>query len=262
MQQAVQEEVVRMAEPAQLLDVVAELDEGDREHLTASLVDAHFISEDRRPFLEDAVRPGGYADKLNQAIRFINVARRHVWVALAIPFVELILSWTLMALLHQGSVLFTWMEIDACLQLGLVMLVYMAGKSLAPAWRELQADPISVVGRFQHSDRDASLIDKVSVALPGIDPEGFRHGVNCGIAALLVVAFGAVWAVFGILQWLASVALGTVGIILLCSFLFIGLRLAIVTAVGIVFLQFTKKLATLRSGAQRPPELAGAHSGG
>ena len=48
----------------QLLEVVANLPQAEREHFADALVRAQFVPDDQRSLLGDAVRPGGYVDTL------------------------------------------------------------------------------------------------------------------------------------------------------------------------------------------------------
>merc|ERR1719310_2467460 len=73
-------EVVKLAQPQQLLDVVSELDVGEREQLTETLVEAHVVPEEQRGVLEEAVRPGGYADKISIVVDYLGKAQQYSWV--------------------------------------------------------------------------------------------------------------------------------------------------------------------------------------
>lgn len=261
MQQAVQEEVVKMAQPQQLLDVVAQLDEGDREHLSEALVEARVIPEDRRPFLEEAVRPGGYADKLIEALHYVAVARKYAWIAIVMPLVEFIISGVL-GLAAGDSILITWLRMDALLALVVAGTGYCCAVTLAPVYRELQEDPMGVMQRFQVDDPHEGLNEKVAKALPGVEAETWRNGGILACVSLLGIALGAVWAVIGIPEFLAALAFGTNGGVLLVSLVFIGARLGIIVAVVMLLYHVMDETLALRSRSHwRPSETPRAGDG-
>merc|ERR1719198_1356950 len=92
MAQAAQGEAHRLIQPQQLLDVVAELDPSEREQLTEALVEARVVPEEQRGVLEEAVRPGGYADKLGGALTVAAKAREYAWVFIVLPVAEFLIA--------------------------------------------------------------------------------------------------------------------------------------------------------------------------
>eukprot|EP00927_Polykrikos_kofoidii_P029767 TRINITY_DN25676_c0_g1_i1.p1 TRINITY_DN25676_c0_g1~~TRINITY_DN25676_c0_g1_i1.p1 ORF type:complete len:481 (-),score=81.74 TRINITY_DN25676_c0_g1_i1:102-1544(-) len=233
--QVAQTEAVRLAQPSQLLDIVSELNEREREQLTEALVEAHVVPEEQRGVLEEAVRPGGYADKLSVTLDWVAKAREHIWVVAALPLGELLVG-MLLGLLSCGTPLISWLRYDAVFALGAAGALYFTGHTLSPVYAKLAADPIGAVQRWQSTTEVRTWAVRLETAVPGVEIETYRLGaIGLGLSIVLVLV-GAVWAVIGLLELLASSFFGCNGFIVFVCLLLIVLRFGVV--VGIVLLVF------------------------
>jgi len=236
MAQVAQGEAVRLMEPQQLLDVVSELDQGERQQLTEALVEAHVVPEEQRGVLEEAVRPGGYVDQLGRILACVNKARKYAWVFVAIPVIEFFLA-VCLVYLSCGTPLVSWLRFDALLALGVAGAVYFTGHTLAPAYRKLNADPVGAVQRWQSMQQERRWRVKLEATVPGVSFDTYRAGA-AGIAVLaLLVLLGAVWAVIGALELLATLLMGCSSLTTLVCTVFVGARfgLLVVLLLGLYY---------------------------
>eukprot|EP00929_Paragymnodinium_shiwhaense_P043882 TRINITY_DN22533_c0_g1_i1.p1 TRINITY_DN22533_c0_g1~~TRINITY_DN22533_c0_g1_i1.p1 ORF type:complete len:497 (-),score=116.27 TRINITY_DN22533_c0_g1_i1:276-1766(-) len=248
--QVAQHEVAHLAQPQQLLDVVSELNADEREQLTETLVEAHVVPEEQRGVLEEAVRPGGYADKLALAMAWLERAKSYAWVALALPGAELVIG-ILTGSLSCGAPLAAWLRYDGVVALCGAGAMAFSAHTLAPVYQTLSADPIGVVQRWQTAPESYSWKTRLSVAVPGTQFELYRTGAIGVIAAVAFVILGAVGAVIALFEWLASLALGCNGLVLLVGLAFIVLRLGLVVAMVLLLFFVLDELQKHRSRAPR-----------
>jgi len=224
-----QKEGVRLIQPQQLIDVVAELAPEEREKLTEVLVDAHVVPEEQRGVLEEAVRPGGYADKLSSFLRLMDTVCEYHWAFVALPVAEMFLAFALGALPCRTP-LVSWLRFDSILALLVAGAVYCTGHTLAPVYEKLSADPVGAVQRWQTVAEDRDMRTRLETAVPGVDFETYRDAGIGFLVCLALVLVGAVWAAIGMLELLATTFLGCTGFTLLVCIFFIGLRIGIVLA--------------------------------
>jgi len=227
MAQAAQGEAQRLIQPQQLLDVVSELNPNEREQLTEALVEARVVPEEQRGVLEEAVRPGGYADKLGGALRMANQAQRYAWVFIVIPIVEFVLA-LIFGYFACGTPLVAWLRFDALLALCMAGAVYFTGHTLAPVYQKLNEDPVGAVQRWQSVADVPSWKVRLETAVPGVDFETYRAGAAGLAATVILILVGAVWAVVGVLELLATVIMGCSVVTTFFCVIFIGMRFACV----------------------------------
>jgi len=248
--QAAQSEVSVFAQPQQLLDVVSELDEVEREQLTEALVEAHVVPEEQRGVLEEAVRPGGYADKLALAVSWLATLRQHIWVVGAIPLVELLLA-VLLGSLPCNSPVLSWLRYDAVVALGAAGAIIFAGNTLAPVYAIISQDPVGVVQRWQTSPESSTWKSRLLAAVPGTQFETYRTGaIGVGIAVACVL-LGAIGALVALIEWLAALALGCNALTLFVSLLFIVFRCGLVVLMVLLLYNLLDEIAKHRSRAPR-----------
>merc|ERR1719267_486012 len=144
MAQVAQRDAHSLIQPQQLLDVVAELEPGEREQLTEALVEARVVPEEQRGVLEEAVRPGGYADKLAGALGLASKAQQYAWVFFALPAAEFLLA-LIFDHLSCGTPLVAWLRGDAVLALCVAGAAYFSGTTLSPVYQSLNADLVGAV---------------------------------------------------------------------------------------------------------------------
>eukprot|EP00403_Amphidinium_massartii_P014102 CAMPEP_0178416662 /NCGR_PEP_ID=MMETSP0689_2-20121128/24178_1 /TAXON_ID=160604 /ORGANISM="Amphidinium massartii, Strain CS-259" /LENGTH=459 /DNA_ID=CAMNT_0020038011 /DNA_START=44 /DNA_END=1419 /DNA_ORIENTATION=+ len=237
--QTAQREATRVVQPKQLLDVVTELNANEREQLTSALVEAHVVPEGQRGVLEEAVRPGGYADKLASALEFGSKLRPYAWIAVVLPVVEFGLA-MILGLLPCGVQMVAWLRADSLLMLFFVIAGLCTAHIFAPVYEKLQADPFGTVQRWQSSAEDIhkakSLRLRLQVAVPDVPFDTYRYtALGCALCAVLVV-LGALWAVVGVFYVLGAMALGCNPLTLIVCILFVTLRFALI--IGMVLLLF------------------------
>jgi len=229
MAQAARGEAHTLIQPQQLLDVVSELNPGEREQLTEALVEARVVPEEQRGVLEEAVRPGGYADKLGAALTLAAKAREYAWVFIVLPVIEFV---TALILDHYGcgTPLVGWLRFDALLALCVAGAVYFIGHTFAPVYAILKEDPVGAVQRWQSVAQVRSWKTRLETTVPGVEFDTYQAG-GLGLAVLvLLIVIGAVWAIIGVLELLATVFLGCTFVTTIFSFLFIFIRFGCLVA--------------------------------
>jgi len=237
----VRSEAVCLAEPQQLADTVAELRPDEREQLTDTLVEVKVVPEEQRGLLQEAVRPGGYADRLASALRLLGRARKKMWIFALLPAAELLLA-ILLGALPCGTPLLAWLRGDSILALGQVCCLYFAYYTLAPAYKQVQFDLVGALHRWRVAANEPDVWERLDKAVPGVDRDVWRTGGACILAFVLLSVLGILWLVLGALEILGTVAYGCSSAILFVCNVLIGLRL-IVAATLLVFLVLRLQLA-------------------
>jgi len=222
--QAAQREAMTQVQPQHLLDVVTQLNEHEREELTEVLVEAQVVPEEQRGLLEEAVRPGGYADKLSMALGWASLARKYVWVFVALPIVEFALSMVFGLMFECGTPLPSWLQFDSALALFVAGSIFFTGVVLQPVYEKLREDPHGAVHRWHQVSEGRSFRTKLERAVPGVDFEAYRWGAIGVFAIVFLVLVGVFWAVIGVFELLATLVLGCNVATLIMCMLFIGLR--------------------------------------
>jgi len=229
MAQAAQGQAHKLIQPQQLLDVVAELKPEERERLTEALVEAHVVPEEQRGVLEEAVRPGGYADKLAGALGLAATAQQYAWVFVVLPIVEFVLS-LIFGYMKCGTPLVAWLRFDSLLALCVAGAAYFTGHTLAPVYQKLKEDPMGAVQRWQSVQDVRSWKTRLETAVPGVEFDTYRAGAAGLAASVLLVLIGAVWAVIGVLELLATVVFQCAFVTWFFCSTFIAMRFASVVA--------------------------------
>jgi hypothetical protein len=229
MAQAAQGQAHKLMQPQQLLDVVAELRPEEREQLTEALVEAHVVPEEQRGVLEEAVRPGGYADKLAGVLNLAAKVQQYAWVFVALPAFEFVLS-LIFSYMSCGTPLVAWLRFDSLLALCVAGAAFFTGHTLAPVYQKLKEDPMGAVQRWQSVQDVRSWKARLETAVPGVDFETYRAGAFGLAASVLLILIGAVWAVIGVLELLATMVFQCAFLTTVFCIIFIGMRFACVVA--------------------------------
>jgi hypothetical protein len=229
MAQAAQGEAHRLIQPQQLLDVVAELNPNERQQLTEALVEARVVPEEQRGVLEEAVRPGGYTDKLAGALGLAAKAQTYGWVFVALPVLEFVLA-LIFDHLSCGTPLVAWLRFDALLALCVAGAAYFTGHTLAPVYQTLNQDPVGAVQRWQTVADQRSWKIRLETAVPGVQFETYRIGAIGLIVMVVLILIGAVWAVIGVLELLATAVFSCAVATTFFCIIFIGMRFGCVVA--------------------------------
>lgn len=250
--QAVQSEAIHVVQPQQLLDVVHELNPQEREQLTEALVDAKVVPEEQRGVLEEAVRPGGYADKLGTALAMATTASEYKWVAVALPATELLLA-LILGFFPCGVSLVFWLQLDGILALLGAGAVFFSSHTLGPAYEKLREDPVGAVQRWQTNGNAGGLRARMQAAIPSVEFESYHPQGAIGVAAVVIlVLIGGVWAVVGVFELLGTAVFGCSTLTLFCCIVFIGLRFGILVC---LFLLLYYVLDEIQKHRSRPVTL-------
>lgn len=250
--QAAQSEAVHVVQPQQLLGIVHELNPQEREQLTELMVDARVVPEEQRGVLEEAVRPGGYADKLGTALAMATAASEYKWVAVALPVAELVIA-LILGMFPCGVSLVFWLQLDGSLSLAGAGAVFFASHTLGPVYEKLREDPVGAVQRWQTMEQTRSWRTKLERAVPGVEFDSYHPWGAIGIAVtVFLVLVGGVWAVVGVLELLGTMAFGCSTLTLFFCIVFIGLRFGILVC---LFLLFYYVLDEIQKHRSRPVTL-------
>lgn len=225
--QVAQKEAVHVVQPQQLLDVVHELNPQEREQLTEALVEARVVPEDQRGVLEEAVKPGGYADKLGTVFAMANTASEYKWVAVALPAAELLIG-LIVGFFSCGVGLVFWLQLDGILALMGAGAIFFSAHTLGPVYEKLREDPVGAVQRWQTVDQSRGFRARFETTIPGVDFDSYHPQGLIGVVAMVVlVLIGAVWAVVGVVELLGTMVFGCSTLTLFFCIVFIGLRFGI-----------------------------------
>eukprot|EP00930_Biecheleria_cincta_P091606 TRINITY_DN81207_c0_g1_i1.p1 TRINITY_DN81207_c0_g1~~TRINITY_DN81207_c0_g1_i1.p1 ORF type:complete len:445 (-),score=85.88 TRINITY_DN81207_c0_g1_i1:31-1332(-) len=217
---------MQLAQPEQLLEVVQELKPEEREQLTDALVDAKVVPPEQREVVEQAIRPGGYADQVSTTLQYVEMVREHSMYIVIVPFVELVLS-MIVGFMTCGSGLTTWLRTDAINGLATLAACYIGVQKLSPVYEGIRADPMGALQRWQISGAEGrSTRERIQMLVPGVAPETYQVGVICLVIALIFVLFGLIGAVVGVFELLASMVVGCSSFVVMVCIVFIGIRCA------------------------------------
>lgn len=246
--QEAQSVAVKAIQPDQLVEVVQELRPEEREKLSSVLVEAQVVSQDQKAVVDEAVRPGGYVDKLKQALEWLDWTRRWSWVPVTFSVAELVMA-LVFDLLHEpcGAPDVLWLNVDAVLTALAAGGAALAAWNLAEPLHKLREDPVGVVQRWSSStaaENDWSA--RLECAIPGVPFASYRNGViGVGILAIMVL-LGAIWAIAGVWDAAMTVASGcSVAVACIWTF-FWSVRLGIVifVVVGITLVALHLRRST------------------
>lgn len=223
----VKSEAVHLLDPQQLVDVVVELRPDERAQLTDTLVEVKVVPEEQKGLLQEAVQPGGYADKLAAVLRLMSKARRKVWILGLLPAAELLLA-IVLGSLPCGTSLVGWLRGDSIIALAQVASVSFLHCTLAPAYRKFQSDPVGTLHRWRAASQESDLLSRFESTIPGVHADTWRMGGIGLFAFALLIVIGTVWLLVGALELMGTVAYGCSSAILFFCNLLIGLRLTMV----------------------------------
>lgn len=217
---------MQLAQPEQLLEIVQELRPDEREQLTEALVDAKVVPAEQREVVEQAIRPGGYADQLSTTLQYVEMVRQYSMCIVMVPFVELILS-MVVGFMTCGSGLTSWLRTDAISALATLAACYIGVQKLSPVYEGVRADPMGAVQRWQISGAEGrSTRERIQTLVPGVEPEAYQVGVICLVIALILFLFGLIGAVVGVFELVASMVVGCSSFVVMTCIVFIGIRCA------------------------------------
>ncbi|CAJ1356489.1 unnamed protein product [Effrenium voratum] len=230
--QEVQKDASELVQPQQLIEVVAELKPEEREQVTEALIEAKIVPKEQQAVLEQAMRPGGYADKLAAVVKVWMMIEEYAYVILAFPFLELFLA-MIFGGLPCNSGLSTWLRADAIYGVLTVSSGWCSSLQLAPVLQRMREDPVDVAQRWQETEgKNLSLTQRLEHLVPGVDVSAYQLGALGVAAATLFLIIGLANSIVGILELFATLVAGCSVLMVLVSMVFLAVRCA--TLVGIL----------------------------
>lgn len=228
--QEIQQDAAQLVQPQQILEVVAELKPEEREHVTEALIEAKLVNEEQKAVLEQAMRPGGYADKLAAALKLWAMVEEYSAVILALPFLEL-----LMALMFGGqscpSGLSAWLRADAISAVVMVGGVWLCSSQLEPVLQHVRQDPVGVGQQWQQN-QNLPLQQRLEMLVPGVGIFAYQLSAIGAVIAVVFLAFGLANTLVGLMELLGTVIAGCSISVAIISMCFLAVRCA--TVVGIL----------------------------
>lgn len=203
--QEVQVDVSKLISPKQLVEVVQELKPEEREELTTQLVEAKMIPQEHAATVQEALKPGGYADQLVAVFNAIESVHEHALGIIGPPIVEFLVS-LFLGLFSCDVGLQGWVRFSALQWLGMCGCAYAIGRLLQPAYEPLKSDPVGVVQRWSQAPDGFNSEDdyeqKCKEAFP--DLPWMNVKIACGflIGFALCLAMSVLWVVIGIFEFL------------------------------------------------------------
>jgi len=222
------EDAMEMMKPEQLLEVVAELKPEERDQVTEALIEAKIVPEEQQGVLHEALRPGGAADLLVNAMKFISFAQENSGALVAVPFGELFLA-LLLGVLPCRSGLATWLRADAVYSVLTLAGAWLAGTQLAPAIQCVKEDPMGVAQRWEHAQaQNQTLRRRLEVTVPGVEFHAYQLGAIGVLVTGIFLAAGLLNAVVGLFELFATVVAGCSIVVMVASMGFLALRCVMV----------------------------------
>jgi len=226
----IKQDAAELVQPHQILEVVAELKPEEREHVTEALIEAKLVPEEQKTILEQAMRPGGYADKLAAAAKLWALAQEYSAVIVGLPFLELFIVLLFGGLPCQSG-LSGWLRSDAIFSMVMIAGGWFCGLQLAPVFEELQRDPMTVAQRWQENQA-LPYQQRLEVLVPGVGISSYQLGGLGAALALIFLVLGLANTIVGLMELLGTVVMGCSAGLVIVSFFFLAVRC--VTLAGIL----------------------------
>lgn len=225
----------QVLKPDQILEVVKDLRPEEREQLTDKLVEAHVVPEQQRDLIEEAVRPGGYADKLTSALKVLDLACEFRWLFIFVfPVAEMIFAVSL-GWLPCGTPLVMWLRVDTALTLAVACSVFYTSRLVDPIYQRLRDNPMRMVQRWQTvTDENPHWRGRFETFLPDVSMDTYQAGATGIVCCMFFELIGACWATFGVMHLMLATSVGCSGSVVFFCVMFIALRYIIVVALLVV----------------------------
>eukprot|EP00434_Breviolum_minutum_P044266 symbB.v1.2.039521.t1/scaffold6623.1/size16640/2 len=195
-----------------------------------ALIEAKLVPEEQKTILEQAMRPGGYADKLAAAAKLWALAQEYGAVIAGLPFLELVIVLWFGALPCQSG-LSGWLRSDAIFSMVMIAGGWFCGLQLAPVFEELQRDPMTVAQRWQENQA-LPYQQRLEVLVPGVGISSYQLGGLGAALALIFLVLGLANTIVGLMELLGTVVMGCSAGLVIVSFFFLAVRC--VTLAGIL----------------------------
>ncbi|CAK9002822.1 unnamed protein product [Durusdinium trenchii] len=228
--QEIQQDAAELVQPQQLIEVVAELKPEERERMTEALIEAKLVPEEHKGVLEEAMRPGGSADKLVAALKMWTLVEEYALAIVALPFLELLLA-LVFGGLSCDSGLSAWLRADAwfsCLMMGGGWFCHL---QMAPVLQAARQDPLALAQRWQQH-QDLPVSRRLEQLVPGVEIGAYQLGAVGAAAAVIFLLIGLANTIVGLMELLGTLVMGCAIFVVLVSMFFIAVRCA--TFVGIL----------------------------
>lgn len=224
MAQVAQDEVqaILTKNPQIVLDTVTALPQAERKRVMTVLDNSQVLPETQKKVVTEAIKPGGYADQIQDAIKFVEVAYTRRYVVPGVAVVEVLMSvWLGRKACSNG--LISWLYWDGLLSLATCLAVAYTCKTLAPVYRKLREDLPGTVAGIQRSIQSGW--KDWDPELTGMETDAFRNAKIGAALSFVLLALSAVWATLGFISFLDGFVLMRCSLLaLLVCIVFVGLR--------------------------------------
>jgi len=247
--------------PQLLLETVTALDEKPRQSLMKTLERADAIPREHKRLIKAAVKPGGYADRLDDIREWVNLALKRRWLFPTLAVLEFIFSLQLGSGLclggapeHRGHACLCtkaegdvhWLFWDALSALALSAAVAFTGNELAPMLQQLGQDPYGSFLALQ------AWLSSGSSRFKCVEEEHLPATLGAS-AAILLFVFQNLWALRGALDLFFFREFFTCSFIsFIVFFIFVALRVstlgALIYAARYVYCE-TQKIISIASAS-------------
>jgi len=224
MAQVAQDEVqaILTKNPQIVLDTVTALPQAERKRVMAVLDKSQVLPEAQKKVVTDAIKPGGYADQIQDATKFVEVAYARRYVVPSAAVAEVLVSiWLGRKACSNG--LISWLYWDGLLSLATCLAVGYTCKTLAPVYRKLREDLPGTVAGIQRTIQSGW--KDWDPELTGMQTDSFQNAKIGAALSFFLIALSTIWATLGFVSFLDGL------VFMHCSFLallvcivFVGLR--------------------------------------
>lgn len=242
-------EVKETVRPRHVADVFGQLGEGERSQLTDLLVETKVVPLEQRAAVDEALKPGGHADKLHTGLAWASIARQWAPALLLLPLLECWVAFG--APMRGGGVLTSWLRFDCCLTIGLAAAVAFTAVALAPVVRVFMEDPLTALRRGAAA-AGSGAETAIRAALPGVSMALVKRGGAGAVAAAALALCSLFWAALGALLLPVAALSGCPVVAFLTCSVVVGLRLGSTAPLVRLCAYARRHLPRLRSEADLP----------
>eukprot|EP00930_Biecheleria_cincta_P031276 TRINITY_DN21711_c0_g1_i1.p1 TRINITY_DN21711_c0_g1~~TRINITY_DN21711_c0_g1_i1.p1 ORF type:complete len:416 (+),score=70.12 TRINITY_DN21711_c0_g1_i1:127-1374(+) len=224
MTQVAQDEVqtILQKNPQIVLDTVTALPQAERKRVMTVVDKSQALPEAQKKVLTEAIKPGGYADQIQDTLKFVDVAYARRYAVPAVAAAEVFMSiWLGRRACSNG--LISWLYWDGLLSLATCLAVVYTCKTLAPVYYKLREDMQGTIAGIQRTIQSGW--KDWDPELTGMEMDAFQNAKIGAALSFFLLGFSAFWATLGFLSLLDGFLLMRCSLLaLLVCIAFVGVR--------------------------------------
>lgn len=216
--------------PQIVLDTVTALPQAERKRVMTVLEKSEVLPETQKRVVTDAIKPGGYADQIQDTVKFIDVSYARRYVVPGVAVAEALVSMWLGRKACSNR-LISWLYWDSLLSLATSVAIGYTCKTLSPVYYRLREDVLGTLAGIKRTVQSGW--KDWDPELTGTETGAFQNAKIGAALSLVFLAFSTFWATLGFANLLDGLILMRCSLFaLLVCIVFVGLRCSILFEAG------------------------------